>query len=356
MGLLSDIPVSRGVLNSAIAILQGDMLTLHRDAMKIWYASVNYGLEVFASKILKKHGAKNIKTLDSALTFFCPHEINVKCINNLFVVLSSYSSRNILDAAQRIPGKQFLFPQLKGKTFRIIIMDCGKLRPIPYNTMNDMEKSVSRQTRLSVNRVNPDVEIWLNRRNDSSIYFMLRVKKHRSFDKTLKKGELRPDVVEVMIHEAKISKDSIVVDLFGGWGAIAAAVVESGRYKKVYTGDINDECVKHQKKRLHDKRNCLVQKWDARKLSLEDKSVDAIVTDPPWGEYEAIDPPQFYNEFIAEAARILRPSGSFVFLTSSQNEACQSLTRHGFSYSHVPLKIGGKNTFLFCAKHAKQKS
>ncbi|MCL2193001.1 MAG: methyltransferase [Treponema sp.] len=322
--------------------------------MKFWYASVNYGLEVFAGKILKAHGAKNVKPLDSALTFFCPHEINVKCINNLFMVLSSYFSENILDAAKRVPRERFLFPQLKGKTFRIIVMDCGKLRPIPYNTMNDIEKSVSRQTKLSVNRANPDVEIWLNRRNDNSVYFMLRVKKHRSFDKTLKKGELRPDIVEVMIHEAKISKNSVVADLFGGWGAIAAAVVESGRYKKVYTGDINDECVKHQKKRLHDKRNCLIQKWDARRLPLEDNAVDAIVTDPPWGEYEVINAPQFYDEFIGEAARVLRSGGSFVFLTSIQSEACQSLDRHCFSYSHIPLKIGGKDTFLFCAKHVIQ--
>jgi len=324
--------------------------------MKLWYASVNYGLELIAGKILKTHGAKDVKTLESALTFSCQHEISVKCVNNLFIVLASYFAENVLDAAKRIPRGHFQFPQLKGKTFRIIVMDCGKLRPIPYDVMRDMEKSVSRQTKLSVNRANPDVEIWLNRKNDNSVYFMLRVGKHRSFDKTLKKGELRPDVAEAMIHQANINTDSVVADLFGGWGAIAAALVESGRYKKIYTGDINDECVKHQKKRLHGKRNCLVQKWDARKLPLEDKSVDAIVTDPPWGEYKAIDTPRFYDEFISEVARVLRLNGSFVFLTSTQSEACRSLDRHGFSYSHVPLKIGGKDTFLFCAKHANQGS
>ena len=121
----------------------------------------------------------------------------------------------------------------------------------------------------------------------------------------------------------------------------------------MYTGDINDECVKHQKKRLHNKPNCHVQKWDARKLPLQDKSVDAIVTDPPWGEHEAIDAPRFYDGFIGEAARVLRPGGSFVFLTSTQSEACRSLSRHGFSYSHIPLKIGGKDAFLFCARYAK---
>ena len=327
----------------------GDVVNL---ASKLWYASVNYGLELAVGKILRTYGARNIKVLGSALVFSCPNEINIKCVNNLFVILASYSSRNILDIAKKVSGEDFEFPRLDCKTFRVIVMDCGKLRSIPDNIMKEMEKNVSLQTKLSANRAKPDMEIWLNRRNDNSVYFMLRVRKHPPFCKTLKKGELRPDVVDVMLHEANIDKNSIIADLFGGWGAIAAAVVENNQYKKVYTGDINDECVEHQKNRFYNKRDCLVQKWDARKLPLADMSVDAIVTDPPWGEHETIDIPKLYDEFLHEAARILRCSGSLVFLTSMQSEACQSLEKHGFSYSHIPLKINGKDTFLFCAKHA----
>jgi tRNA G10 N-methylase Trm11 len=150
---------------------------------------------------------------------------------------------------------------------------------------------------------------------------------------------------------AKTSNQSVIVDMFGGWGAIAAAAGE-GRYQKIYTGDINDECVAYQKARLKNKRNCIVQKWDARKLPINDRSVDSIVTDPPWGEYEKIDVPRFYDEFIGEAARILRSSGSFVFLSSMQNEASRLLLKHGFVCSQIPFKISGKDTFLFCAKRA----
>jgi tRNA G10 N-methylase Trm11 len=108
--------------------------------------------------------------------------------------------------------------------------------------------------------------------------------------------------------------------------------------------------VNYQKTRLKNKRNCTVKKWDARKLPIDDNFVDAVVTDPPWGEYEKIDVPRFYDEFIGEAARILRPGGSFVFLSSMHSEAIQSLEKHGFSYSHIPFKISGKDTFLFCAE------
>ena len=321
--------------------------------MKQWYASVNYGLELAASEIIKSKGAENIQILDSALIFSCAHEINVKCINNLFLVLSMYSSKSIMEAAIQLSkaAGRLKFPILSGKTFRVIIMDCGKLRPIPNDIMSKIERSISRQTKLSVNRANPDVEIWLNRRNNDSVIFMLRLKKHPSFEKKLKKGELRPDIVDIMIYKAEINKDSVIADPFGGWGAIAVAVAESGRYKVMYTGDINDECVQHQKKRLSGKRSCFVSIWDACRLPLDDKSVDAVITDPPWGEYQQSDIASLYDAFICETARILRPDGSMVFLTSMHDEACQSLERYGFSYSCVPLKIGGKETFLFCAKN-----
>ena len=317
--------------------------------MKLWYASVNYGLEQAAGKILKSCGATDIKITESALTFSCPAEIKTKCINNLFLVLSVYSGKSIVDVAAIISGGLFPFPKISGKTFRIIVMDCGKLRSIAPNIMNKMEKNIARQTGLCINRAKPDLEIWLNRRSDGSVYFMLRTQKHPSFDKTLKKGELRADIAEVMLREANAGKDSVIADLFGGWGAIAVAAAESGQYRKIYSGDIKDECVKYQQKRLRGKRDCIVQKWDARKLLLKDRSVDCIVTDPPWGEFEEIDRQHFYDEFAGEAGRILRQNGSLVFLTSAVNEAEAALGKHGFSHSHITLKVGGKTAFMFIA-------
>ena len=319
--------------------------------MKNWYVSVNYGLEKIVGDIVKTYGAHNIKVLDSALTFSCAHEIDIKCINNLFVILSAFHCENITEAAKKISGLTFSFPHQNGKTFRVIVMDCGKLRAVPQNIMVEVEKNISRQTKLEVHRANPDIEMWINRRSDGATFFMIRVKKHSPFDKKLKQGELRPDVVGVMLHMARINNKSIIVDMFGGWGAIAAAL-EDGQYHKIFTGDINDECVKYQKTRLKNKRNCAVQKWNAHSLPLDDNSVDSVVTDPPWGEYEKINASQFYDDFIAEAARILRPKGTLIFLSSMQKEASGAMEKYGFSYEQIPLKINGKNTILFCAERA----
>ena len=325
--------------------------------MKRWYASVNFGLELAASKIIKSYGAKDIQVLDSALIFSCAHPIDVKCINNLFMILVSYASDNISGAAKQLltSARRVKYPRLEGRTFRVIIMDCGKLRAISTSTMKEIEKTISRNTKLSVNRANPDIEIWLNRRNNNAVYFMVRVKKHPSFDKNLKKGELRPDIVDIMIHMAKTNKGMVIADPFGGWGAIAAAVTESGRYKKMHTGDIEEECVRYQKNRLQGKRDCIVTKWDALKLPLEDKSVDAIITDPPWGEYQDLDIEPLYEGFIREAVRVLADKGVLVFLSSALEIASIVLKKHNFRFSYTPLKLSGKDTFLLYAKMKENK-
>jgi len=314
--------------------------------MKHWYASVNYGLEEIAGEIIKSHGADRIKIFGGGLTFYYDEEIKLKCVNNLFLILSEFNS-GIIKAAERISAEHVNIPKINAKTFRVLIMDSGKLISIPESLMSAIEKNISRQAKITPRRARPDAEIWLNRRNDGRVYFMLRVNKHPSFDKTLKKGELRPDIVEIMIHEAKIENGSAACDFFGGWGSIAAALAENGKRIKIFTGDINEECVKYQKNRLKDKKNCVVYKWDAMKTPLENESIDAIVTDPPWGEYENIAA-SFYDSFINEARRVLKVEGRLVFLTSARDEAIRALY-DGFSHKKISLKINGKEAHLFTA-------
>jgi 16S rRNA G966 N2-methylase RsmD len=318
--------------------------------MKQWYASVTFGLEGLCAKILNHHGARDIKQIDGALLFSNEKELNSKCLNNLFYIILKYNSDSISDAAKQLIKKRYHLPKLSGYTFRLIFMDNGKLCAVPPNIVYDLERIISYKTQLTPNRANPDTEIWLNRRNDGSVFFKIRMKKHAAFNKTLNKGELRPDIVNIMLHEAKINKDSIIVDLFGGWGAIAAAVTEGGDYHKIYSGDSKNECVLFQKNRLKKNKNCFINQWDARNIPLEDNSVDAVITDPPWGEYEETDIPALYETFIKETARILRPGGMFVFITSAENEAQTALDKYGFGYTYIPFKINGKNTHLFTAE------
>jgi len=314
-----------------------------------WYASVNFGLEQFIGGILTQYGAKNVETMDGAVIFSCEKPIGVRCVNNLYAVLAVFDAETVEKAAAAAARLNFTPPTVNGGTFRIIVMDRGRLRAIGESLMRDMEKNVARRTGLRARRANPDIEIWLNRRNDGATFFMARIGKRPPFEKFLKKGELRPDVADAMLRMAKTGRRSVIADPFGGWGAIAAAAAYVP-YKSIYTGDINDECVDYQKKRFANARGCYVQQWDALKLPLDDASADAVVTDPPWGEYAAVDLNALYAGFIQEAARILKPGGALVFLTSAETTARRTLAEHGFDYETVPLKINGKDAFIFDAR------
>ena len=317
--------------------------------MQRWYASVNYGLEAIAGEFLRAHNAKHITVMDGALVFSRESAPNVRCVSNLFVIISSFQSKNIDEAARRISQAAFRFPRTDKKTFRVIVMDCGRLRPLDENLMRGVEKNITRRTGLAAHRANPEAEIWLNRRNDGTTYFMLRTEKRPSSGKALKKGELRRDIAEIMLYLSKSGRLGAIADPFGGWGAIAAAAAESDRNGKIFTGDIKDECVRFQTKRLSGFKNCVVQKWDAANLPLNDHSVASVVTDPPWGEYDKTDVQPLYDAFIKEAARILKPRGALVFLSSAREAACQSLKTYAFIYTHTPLKINGRETYLFNA-------
>ena len=61
-------------------------------------------------------------------------------------------------------------------------------------------------------------------------------------------------------------------------------------------------------------------RWDARRLPLADRSVDRVITNPPFGvqlgEPEEIGP--LYRAVVAEADRVLRPGGRAVFLVGTR--------------------------------------
>jgi tRNA G10 N-methylase Trm11 len=82
--------------------------------------------------------------------------------------------------------------------------------------------------------------------------------------------------------------------------------------------------------------------------------VDAIVCDPPWGEFEALeDPAGFYGRFCAEARRVLRRDGRLVMLSACKREA-ESALRLGFALERrLDVLISGKKAAVFAARCVK---
>lgn len=306
-------------------------------------------MERFAVNLLKSGGAAGIKPMDSAVLFSSDKELKAPWAVNMFRVIITFRSKDIQDAVHTIARGNWKPVHEGHGSFRIIVMDRGKLRSIPDSLMAAMERRFTMSTGMHPNRAKPDIEVWLNRRNDGLTFFMLRADRRGEHGPKLNKGELRRDIACIMLCAAELPYNSVLADPFGGWGSIAAAAVESGRLKMIYTGDINPVTAQYQQKRFKNTARCKVATWDATALPFDNQMLDAIVTDPPWGEFADVNTKKLYGGFIKEAARVLRPDGKLVFLSSAREDAMNALKANNFIFNITPTKIGGKDTFLFVA-------
>jgi 23S rRNA G2445 N2-methylase RlmL len=118
------------------------------------------------------------------------------------------------------------------------------------------------------------------------------------------------------------ASDDVFMDPMCGSGTLLLERAQMGRYQLLLGGDSDPEAVeatlanfgpRHQPRRI--------ERWDARRLPLEDGSVNKIACNLPWGRQvgEQAAMPALYRDFLAEAARVLSPGGRMVLLTSEWN-------------------------------------
>jgi len=99
----------------------------------------------------------------------------------------------------------------------------------------------------------------------------------------------------------------------------------------------------------------VVGKWDALNLtSLTNKSVDKIITDPPWGFYEnkSINLREFYKSMLNEFIRVLKPNGLMIILMGQREIFGEVIS--GFSelklLEKYDILISGKKATIFKIK------
>ncbi len=250
-------------------------------------------------------------------------------VTNSFYTLKSFSG----PGAQALPGMamnilddpelSFETPEAftRRNTFRIITSVANQLVALDNEILQRLEQRVTERMGIRPHRSKPDFEFWLALRSEGYGFFALRLTHHKSYDKTLQKGELRPELANILCRLSEPAAKELFLDPFCGAGAIPIQRARMPPAGLVLASDIDAEKVtalKARVKALDLTKRIVVRCGDALDLSrYEAGSIHKIVTDPPWGQFAQVSSSlaDFYGRMMAEFGRVTRAGGIMVILT-----------------------------------------
>ena len=276
--------------------------------------------------------------------------------NNSFLVYRVYKGKSLF--FDKMVSQASLPPE-RGKrpgTFRVRFSKENQFVKVGKQTALAAEKLISGSTGRKVDRVNPQSEYWFLIRSEKIGFFAKLLHKRKTTEKTLHKGELRPEFALLMCAFAGIKRDEVVCDPFAGYGAIPIQAVQSYQPAKMYICDNNRELA-DRLGRLDTFKHCACQVSikceDALRLeSVKENEISLIITDPPWGYYEDIpDIEKFYRAMFRSFKRVLTEEGRAVVLPARKNEIVAAVKNEkGYITSHIDTLVNGKKAGIYMVR------
>lgn len=278
--------------------------------------------------------------------------------NNSFVCIREFAGKSITVElmANKIVNSAALLPRWKTSaqkpaTFRVRFSVANRFVSVSPALVRNIEKKIIHETGLLPDRVKPDTEFWFVLRNEGIGFFgqLLPSATSRS---PIQKGEIKPEFAALMGEWARVPKGSVVLDPFLGYGGIAKSVYHRFAPQKLYLSDIDPGKVLAVKRKMGTRASQIVYATcDARSLShIKSASICCIITDPPWGYYDAIDDiSAFYADMMREFMRVLAADGKMVLLIAQKEVFETLLHRMGISYAQKSdVLVNGKKAALYC--------
>lgn len=289
-------------------------------------------------------------------------DLNLFCFHNLFQVLYSSSAEpspaglekflRSLPSAPADWDAARLHPA-KCRSFRLVTSCKNQLVSVSPAARGGVEKKLRQETGLKIDRSLPDSEFWVLVRADGRAWFLKRLSRHRAYDKLLHPGELHPQLAYLMCWLARPGRRDTVIDPFCGYGAIPQELSRRFPFARLYAADLDAAVLKIAREKLPKRENILVERQDALNLTaaFPAGSIQAVITDPPWGLYRdaGMDLGEFYRRILAQLEEILAPGGRIVLLTAAKGKleaALEELPGLGLS-ARYDILVSGKKCGLF---------
>jgi len=286
-------------------------------------------------------GVKVLQSDESALSFSTSARLGsadaVPFVKNLFMV-RGWADRRSLDATVAdLARKVGDLRRPPGSTaFRVMYHIDGGLVACSPQVRQGLESAISTATSLRPEPRGHCQEYWvIGRRDWSTVYLGERLPTGRARAPS-EKGSLSGELSALLVILSRPDPRDVFIDPFAGSGSIVAARLGNPAQKVIYN-DLDKSIHRSVTDRLGRRPGLVVLHENGTALaSVESSGVSAIVTDPPWGEYEESigDYLTFARSLAAEFARLLNPRwGRLVLLVSRRHERqmLESLAEQGFA-------------------------
>ena len=273
--------------------------------------------------------------------------------NNTFFVLKTMKGKGLnfpsLVGAVSSEKKYYLIN--KG-TFRVRFQNENQFVKVDKNISKKAEETVLHNSKLHLDRLSPTTEIWYSIRREGFAFCGQLISKREFTEKNLNKGELRPEIAYLICCYADLNQDDVVAEPFCGYGSISVQLIKKFRFQKLFASDIDKEKISiyMQKKQLKDNPQIELSVNDAFVLpQIIDRSVDVVITDPPWGYFEQIDDiGEFYKKMFTSFKRILKENGRMIILSARKDEIEKAALEMNVQIlSSLHTLVNGKKASLY---------
>ena len=288
----------------------------------------------------------------------------LRCLNNTFLLFKLFENisgekpieimmRRVMEDSNtmdKLPNGL----TLNNSTFRVVASQENQLVSVNKQLLEQIERLFKAKLNLlRVNRSKSDFEVWFLWRTEGYGFVGLRLTKTPNHEKTLHKGELRPELANLMCAISEPASSDVFLDPYAGYGSIPIERAIAFPYKQIIANEKDPATLKILEDKVKQiKQKIVVEKWNALDLNyLKDNSVDKIITDPPWGVFtsQEVDFNDFYSRMLKEFTRVIKPGGLIVILMGRKDLFEQVLGR--FS-SLSPVKkydtlVSGKKAAIY---------
>lgn len=304
--------------------------------MKTYFSTFITGAQEIVKEFLTKRGIKIKILLDGLVVYesnYPEREIrNFHIFNNTYLLLYSFNNLDssvkslekilsVVSHEKNLLRKIAVNLPSRRRNFKIVSSLENQMAPVNCILLKMLESVILQIRGMRLNIKKPDLEFWTLLRREGYGFFGIRITYPFRDESYHEKGELRKEIAYIMSLISKPSPQDIVLDPFAGYGTIPLERAKSFPYKETIAVDKDSHLISRLKQKIKTfGKKVDVIHGDALDLNMiQVNSIDRIISDPPWGEYQEMpNLEKFYEDMLKEFNRILKPDGVIILLIGAK--------------------------------------